>query len=104
MNRTPILSARMGSAASDGPATHLLRDTIGSNAVKSFLLSFFGRLTISAFAIALSLVELFFSAQERSAYLLLIGVLILALGIATLVDAFRRRKHDRRERSGDGAP
>jgi hypothetical protein len=104
MNRTPILSAMIGSAASDEPAAHLVRKTMGSNPIKSFLFSFVGRLTTSAFVLALSLSELFFSTQERSAYLLLIGVLILALGIATLVDAFRRRNRDRRERSGDGAP
>ncbi|MCV7064606.1 DUF308 domain-containing protein [Mycolicibacterium farcinogenes] len=75
----------------------------GSNTMRTFLLSFAGRLAIATIVIAFGLVELFFSAQERSAYMLLIGVLILALGIATLVDTFRRRSRARRERSEDSA-
>lgn len=91
MNRTPILSAMIGSVATDEPAIHLVRKTMGSNPIRSFLFSFVGRLMTSAFAIALSFSELFYSAQSRSAYLFLIGCLILALGIATLVDEFVRR-------------
>lgn len=63
-----------------------------ANGLRTFIYSFYGRVILALFVVAMGVTALFFAIEEQSLYRMLVAGAVLLLGAVGVIDAIRHKK------------